>query len=487
MRVLVPPVLIVGAGPVGMVVAAELLQRDIPIRIIDADRGHADHSRATSLWPRILELLDRIAVTDELICLAHRLDRVRYHSAGRHLGTVRLDALRGTPYPFGLALPQSVTEDVLERRLTELDGKIERGVRLTGLRPDGDRVFAEVETGDGGGAGIEASWVVGADGAHSSVRSLLDVGFTGPEPSLDFAIGDARISGGLPQHMAGYCWSPAGALTLAALGDDVFRIAVQVTPDQKRTQYPAEYFEEVLHARGPRGRFSVGTVRFSTTFNAAIRTAEQYRVGRCFLVGDAAHVMSPIGGQGMNTGIQDAVNLGWKLAGVLDGTLPESVLDTYEAERGDILRRDVGIRIGALTGRLRKETALTLAQLSTTYADQETAVDRPLRPGDRVPAVIGREKGGWLGLPVDRFTVLLWEPERIAASDRDAIESALPEGVCCLTATAVQAPALVGGLGRAPVVALIRPDGHLTAVLDPARAAAYFEKEKQERLPRSAL
>jgi hypothetical protein len=299
--------------------------------------------------------------------------------------------------------------------------------------------------------------------------------------------------------MAGYCWSPAGALALAALGDDVFRIAVRVTPDQKRKSYPAEYFEQVLHARGPRGRYSVGTVRFSTTFNATIRTARQYRVGRCFLVGDAAHVMSPAGGQGMNTGIQDAVNLGWKLAGVLDGTLPEAILDSYQAERapavvkvasgtarqaalggltkrGDVLRRDIGIRIGALTGRLRNETAPTLAQLSTTYAARESAADRPLRPGDRVPALIGREKSGWVELPVDRFTVLLWEAQRFAATDRDAIESALPEGVCRLTAAAAQTPALAEALGRDPVLALIRPDGHLAALLEPSRAAALLHQ-----------
>ncbi|MFF4054188.1 FAD-dependent monooxygenase [Streptomyces sp. NPDC001668] len=500
-----PPVLIVGAGPVGMVVAAELLQRDVPVRIIDADRSHSNHSRATSIWPRILELLDRIDVTDELMCLGHRIDQVRYYSAGRHLGAARLDRIRDTAYPFGIALPQSITEDVLERRVTDLGGKVERGVRLTGLTQDGDRVHALAETADGGGAEIEASWLVGADGAHSTARRLLDVGFTGPELSLDFAIGDARIDGGLPEHMAGYCWSPAGAMALAALGDQVFRIAVRVAEQQRQSDYSARYFEEVLRARGPRGRFRVDGVRFSTTFNATIRTAQRYRVGRAFLVGDAAHVMSPAGGQGMNTGIQDAVNLAWKLAGAVDGSLPEALLDSYHDERSrsvqvvaagtarqaalggltrrrDVIRRDLGVRLGAWSRRLAHEVAPTLGQLSVSYAqpDRRTggkAAPEPRRnavrlgPGDRLPAVIGRQRVGWPALPADRFTVLLWQPGQMAAEHRAAIEAARPAGTELLAVDSSSAPALTAALGSRAVVLLVRPDGHLAALLEPTRAA----------------
>ncbi|MFF7976064.1 FAD-dependent monooxygenase [Streptomyces sp. NPDC007905] len=484
------PVLVVGAGPVGMVVASELLQQQVPVRIIDADRAHSNHSRATSLWPRILEILGRTGVSDELICLGHRVDRVHYYSAGRHLGAARLDRLENTPYPFGLALPQSVTEDVLERRLTELGGKVERGLRLTGLLQDGDTVQARVTLPDGCTEDIEAAWVVGADGSHSAVRDLLGIAFDGPSLRLDFAIGDATIDGRTPEHMVGYCWSPAGNLALAALGERAFRVAVRITEQERQQRYGTEYFERVLHERGPRGSFTVSDVRFSTTFTAAIRSAARYRVGRCFLAGDAAHVMSPAGGQGMNTGIQDGVNLAWKLAGVMTGRFPDALLDSYESERrraatsvaqgtarqaalgnltrrGDVLRRDLNIRLGSLTGRLRREVAPTLGQLNVSYSPLgvSSAAGR-IAPGDRVPALPGRDLPGWAELDVARFTVLAWE------SDAPPAEEAVPAGLHRVATRAADAPQLAKALGDTPVLALIRPDGHLAALVDPARPDA---------------
>ncbi|MCD9143682.1 FAD-dependent monooxygenase [Streptomyces albireticuli] len=413
------PVLVVGAGPVGLVVACELLQQGVPVRVVDANRNHSLHSRAISVWPRVLEVLRRIDVADTLVERGHRVSGVGYYSSGRLLGTARLDRLPDTPYPFGLMLAQSRTEEVLEKRLAELGGTVERGVRLTGLAQRPDHCAVTLEHEDGATEETEVPWLVGADGAHSTTRKLLGIPFEGDQPDVSFAIADAHVDGDLSDRLLGYCYSPGGSLALGPLGDGVFRLAVSVPHPEDDTPPPLALFQEVLDARAP-GHGVVRGLKWSTTFRVRVRTAARFSAGRCFLAGDAAHVMSPAGGQGMNTGLQDAVNLGWKLAGVARGRLDPAALDSYDAERREaahrvtattgrqtrwgfasrraqIAARDLTLRGADRAGLVQRALAPIVAQTDTHYGPAPTPTELAselargtgARPGVRVPVLLG--------------------------------------------------------------------------------------------------
>ena len=212
------PVLVVGAGPVGLVVACELLQRDIPVRLVDAGRGHSAHSRANVVWPRNLELLDRIGVTGDLLDIGHRLAGTAFYSRGRRLATAWMSRLPDSPYPFALTLPQHDTERVLRRRFADLGGTLEEGVRLTALgnTPGGPAVKLEHEGGRV--EELEPGWLIGADGAHSTVRKELGIAYDGPPVDVSFAITDARLTTTLSEDLSHYCYAPSGAMVLGPMG-----------------------------------------------------------------------------------------------------------------------------------------------------------------------------------------------------------------------------------------------------------------------------
>lgn len=514
----VAPVLVVGAGPVGLVVACELLQQGVPVRVVDANRHHSLHSRAISVWPRVLEVLRRIDVADALVARGHRVGGVGYYSSGRLLGTARLDRLADTPYPFGLMLAQSRTEEVLEKRLAELGGTVERGVRLTGLRQLPDRCAVTLEHEDGAAEETEVPWLVGADGAHSTTRKLLGIAFEGDQPDVSFAIADAHVDGDLSDRLLGYCYSPRGSLALGPLGDDVFRLAVSVPHPEDDTPPPLAMFQEVLDERAP-GSGVVRALKWSTTFRVRVRTAARFSAGRCFLAGDAAHVMSPAGGQGMNTGLQDAVNLGWKLAGVARGRLDPAALDSYDAERREaahrvtattgrqtrwgfvsqrtqIAARDAALRGADRTGLVQRALAPIVAQTDTHYGPapsptelaKELARGTGARPGARVPVLLGAVGSagqaeealaggdftemptaddtfpysgftdeGWVAAERDAFTVLLrWDPAGSAAHRSEAVARLRAEAPPETRWTDLSAA----------------PDGVLTRLLGPGPVAA---------------
>ncbi|MGQ4390577.1 FAD-dependent monooxygenase, partial [Streptomyces sp. SAS_270] len=411
------PVVVVGAGPVGLVLACELLQQGIPVRILDAARGHTAHSRATTIWPRPLELLRRIGVTDQLLDEGFKVRGVSYLSNNRHLATAWLDRLDTTPFPFALGIPQDRTEAVLEARLQELGGKVERGARLTALDASGPRAHATFELPGGTSEQIDASWVIGADGAHSTVRKELGIAFAGAQLPVNFAITDAQLSGDLPPDVVHYCYTAQGGMALAPVARGVHRVAVSVPPELAETEPSRDFFQRVLSERGP-GGVTLGELRFSAVFRVHVRSAERFRSGRALLAGDAAHVMSPAGGQGMNTGLQDAANLGWKLAGVLRGTLHESALDSYDAERrpavhavakttslqtrwgmltnpAQLALRDAAVRTAGRTGLLQRYLSPQIAQLEVTYPATTTArrTRTTLQPGARLPVLRGADTG----------------------------------------------------------------------------------------------
>ncbi|KGM02852.1 hypothetical protein Q760_10855 [Cellulomonas cellasea DSM 20118] len=484
-----------GAGPVGLVLACELLRRGIGVRVVDKRTQAPAHSRAAILWPRQLELLRRTGVTPRLVERGHRVDAVAFWSEGKRKGTVRIGTIPDALYPFAVTIPQTATEEILAQRVVELGGTVETGTELL--------VLSHPDPRDGGphvslrGAAGEVTyerfdWVIGADGAHSTVRRLLDVPFAAAPVNVAFGICDAPVEGGPSDRTVHYFWSGAGMIGLAPLREGVYRVAMSL-PTAEGPPPPRELFQRLLDERAP-GSGTVGEPEWTAAFAVRFGTAGAFRTGSCFLVGDAAHIMSPANGQGMNTGIQDAVNLGWKLAAVIRGEAPDALLDTYETER-----RAAAVRVTAATGvqtrlgllgspwrrrlrdagvvvadrtRLLRRAAPMFAQLDTSYAPGRTPLlrTRGLRVGDRVPAFVDDGAGwpaarAWPVLDADAWTLLLWPGRSGRAADpgrAGTLAAELPD-VHVTDLAPLVSPALQRVLGRAPRFLLVRPDGHLAA------------------------
>ncbi|MEU7163426.1 FAD-dependent monooxygenase [Streptomyces morookaense] len=491
-------VLIVGGGPVGLVLACELKQQGVDARVIDAERRLSQHSRSNVIWSRSLELLDRIGVADALVAQGHQADGIAYYSYGRRLGATLVRKLDDLVYPFALMIPQNDTEAVLEQRFTELGGRIERGVRLTYLDASGDRPVAKLEHADGQVEETTVDWLIGADGAHSTVRKQLGIEYDGPQVNVTIAITDAVIDSALDNRLAHHCYSLHGSLVLAPLGGDVYRIAVSVPHQEDGTAPSRELFQRLIDERAP-GSNTVGELSWSTYYRIRCATAATFRAGRCFLAGDAAHIISPAAGQGMNTGIQDAVNLGWKLGAVIRGTSDEQILDSYDRERRQVVQRvarasafqtkfgvvgsryKVAIRDAAImgahyTGLLQRYMARQLSQTNVQYTEEEpsglaTLAGRPAEvpPGARLPVRLGGAEGPsnsgyWPTVAADGYTVLLWRGRAAHAGwqqARDRIRAALAADVSVLDLASSAPAPLARALGDAPTAAIVRPDGHL--------------------------
>jgi len=492
-------VLVVGAGPVGLATACELAQQGVEVRIVDQQVSASDHSRAAIVWPRQLELLRRIGVTFDLINAGHRIDAVSFYSEGRRRGGIDLTRLRTSIHPFAITVPQTTTEEILTARLVSHGIEVERGTTVVGIQGVDHEPAVTMRRGSGSTETSSFEWVVGADGAHSTVRRLLAIPFTPTSTDLRFGICDVRVDDGPQANTMHYYYSSAGAVGLAPMRGGIFRIAMSLPSLRIDGAVPPppvrEDFQKVLDTRAP-GSGSIGKPEWTAAFDVRFGTAEKFRRGRCFLVGDAAHIMSPAGGQGMNTGLQDAINLGWKLAAVVSERVDSSLLETYELERRSaalqVTRstgiqtrlglidhsvrrriRDVSITVADRAGLLQYIGAPVLSQLDVTYASSRFPVSprRGLRPGDRVPAFaeetppVGRTSPLWPTLHPTSPTVLLWPGLRSQAGWPRfvvGVADALPE-TACVDVSELGNAALVRQFGRSAHAFLCRPDGHLAA------------------------
>ncbi|CDO10001.1 FAD-dependent oxidoreductase [Mycolicibacterium cosmeticum] len=338
-------VLVVGAGPVGLTAAIVLTQRGHHVTVVDRQAEGANTSRAAVVHPRTLELLQPYGVTERLVGRGVHTPTFTIRDRDRVLIAVPFDRL-ATPYPYTLMISQADTEAYLLERLEELGGKVIRPATVTATTQRADGV--EVTFDDG--QRMTARYVIGADGMHSTVRERAGIGFTGSTYAESFVLADVRLSGGVPHGEVILYFSPAGLVVVAPLAPDgTYRIVATV--DEQRgaaPQHPdAAFVQRLLDERGPLGRPAVvDEVIWGSRFRVHHRIADTFRDRRLLLAGDAAHVHSPAGGQGMNLGIEDAVVLGESLSRVLDGA-PEQVLDGYAAER-----RRTATRVVALAGRL---------------------------------------------------------------------------------------------------------------------------------------
>ena len=334
-------ILIVGAGPSGLALAATLASKGIRTIVIDRLVEGENTSRAAVVHARTLEVLEPLGVCRRLVAQGVQARRFTIRDRDRVLVPIAFDRLP-TAYPYALMVSQAVTEQVLLERFMELGGTVLRPRALAHLTQNDACATATLDDG----SRIRARYVVGADGMHSTVREAVRIGFSGGSYGESFVLADVRLTGGVPSDEVILYFSPAGMVVVAPLPDGVHRIVATV--DSAPELPDAAYVQALLDARGPdRARATVQDVLWGSRFRVHHRVADVYRAGRVLLAGDAAHVHSPAGGQGMNAGILDAMRLGEALVEALAGNMRG--LDAYGAER-----RPVALEVVALADRLTR-------------------------------------------------------------------------------------------------------------------------------------
>lgn len=336
-------VLIVGAGPVGLTVGAALRAQGVAVVIVDRAPQPPTTSRAAVIHARTLQKLETVGVTEELVRRGVIVPRFSLRDRDRTLVNVDFDGLP-TEHPYTVMLPQDQTEAILRSRLEELGEEVHRGYELAHIDQDDEGVTATMA----GGEMVSAAYVVGADGMHSAVREQCGIGFSGEAYGQSFVLADVRLDWEFADSEVMLYFAPAGLVVIAPLPEGRYRIVA--TTDEAPEHPDSAFVQALLDERGPEQRPAVvEEVVWSSRFRVHHRLADQYRAGRVFLAGDAAHVHSPAGGQGMNTGIQDAVALAGRLVGVMREGAEAGTLDSYETER-----RPVAAGVLSLTHRMTR-------------------------------------------------------------------------------------------------------------------------------------
>ncbi|MGW7534452.1 FAD-dependent oxidoreductase [Amycolatopsis sp. NPDC054798] len=382
------PVLIAGAGPTGLTLACELARRGVAFRLVEASPGPRPGSRGKGLQPRSLEVFDDLGVIDRILANGQSAMPIRLTDPdGRTSGGPTYEKRPDVPYPATVITPQWRVEETLGLRLAELGGAVEFGTALESFDQSPDAVTAVLRTGDQTET-VRAQWLVGCDGGRGVVRKQAGIAFEGEtDERIRMIIADLAVDG--LDRDAWHMWRcDEGFVSLCPLpSTDLFQYQAPVLGE---TDLDLATLQTILERRSGRTDLRLSSPAWTSLWRSNTRLAERYRNGRVFLAGDAAHVHSPAGGQGMNTGIQDAHNLGWKLA----AGAPE-LLDTYEAERrpvaAGVLRLSTARMAEAAEQKsipIRSDRATT--QLSVNYRDSVLARDdradsAQLRAGDRAP------------------------------------------------------------------------------------------------------
>jgi 2-polyprenyl-6-methoxyphenol hydroxylase-like FAD-dependent oxidoreductase len=469
-------VAIVGAGPTGLALAAELRLAGISCRVFERRANEPNITRAFAVHARTLELLDARGLADDLVPRGVRVGAVA-PAPGAVMDLTALDSR----YPMVLIVPQSGTEHLLEERARELGAEIVRGATVVGLTQDADGVTLELDS-DGTRDTVCAAYAVGADGAHSAVRRLIGVDFVGKQYETHILLADVTLTRA-PQDTLFAANNASGLVLFVPFGDGWFRAIVW---DRTREDVPLDEpvtLDELRDAflRIAGDDYGMSEPRWRSRFLSERRQASRYRVGRVFLAGDAAHVHSPIGGQGMNTGIQDALNLGWKLAATLRGRGRADLLDSYERERHpvgagvlqmtDALSKMVisGSRVGAALRRLAIRTGLKVGPVRRGLAGRISGLgiryDRPAGThswtGRRMPDHGADGHRVYEALRTCRFVLV----DRTAGAVGGAGDWSDRVVTVSIDPASSLDPASRAGR-RSPVAALVRPDGYVAWATD---------------------
>ena len=319
-------VLVAGAGPTGLLLAAELQRRGVSCKLIDARSGPLHWDRATVIHPRSLEVFESLGLIDRFLEAGTKQRRVKIYSGGRLLGALDLSEC-GSRYGFNLGLSEEATESILTDYLYAMGGAVHRSSSLAGAHLNGDGVLAEIEQ-DGHHYDLHADWIVGCDGAHSRTRELCGIVLDGHDIAEPWAVFDATIHGWSDDFELNVGYLDSVPVILTALPLRKWRVYLRPTSAQSNL---VEDAASTIRQYIPAASFI--DVANPTRFHCSSKVANRFRCGRVLLAGDAAHLCSPAQGHGMNSGVQDAFNLAWKLALVCDGVADPSLLDSYEAER----------------------------------------------------------------------------------------------------------------------------------------------------------
>ena len=367
-----PQVLVVGAGPTGLLLAAELVRRDVSCLLIDAHDAPLGWDRATVLHERSLEIFEALGISERFIAEGVQTRLARLHSDGVVLADSRLDVLNSR-YGFQVGISEEVTESVLTDYLERLGGSVTRSTRLVSLTPGEQTVTATLER-DGQQHHVTAQWLVGCDGYRSAVRTAAGIAFSGDDIDAPWAVFDASVTGWNDDYDLVSVHLDQPPVIMTPLPGKRWRVYVRPTSEESDLVSEAG---EVVMRYAPGASFA--EVRNPSRFSCQSRVADRYRSGRVLLAGDAAHACTPAEGHGMNTGLQDAFNLGWKLALVCRGESGPDLLDTYEAERQPVAHRIVSSGADV-------ETAHTL-----TAVGDRAARDAQIREMFADPEVVRRE------------------------------------------------------------------------------------------------
>ena len=478
-------VLIVGAGPTGLVLASWLARLQVPFRIIDRNDGPAPESRALAIQARTLEFYAQTGFAETAVAHGVRLEALNLWARGTRAAHVKFGEMgRGlSPFPYALILAQDQHERLLVEHLSQSGVRVERNTELLGFQAHDDRVVARLRLSGGQQETSEYLWVAGCDGARSIVRETLDVGFPGGTYSHLFYVADVRASGPVVNGELHVALDESDLLAVFSLPTaGTIRLVGTVRPhaDPERKITWGDVSRGILE----RLRIDVARVNWFSTYRVHHRVTLGFRSGRAFLLGDAAHIHSPVGGQGMNTGIGDAVNLAWKLANVIHGPGTPDLLDTYQTERIAFAQRLVATTDRAFTfassdgslARLvrvdlvphvlpalfahdaaRRYLFRTISQILVRYPDSILSAGRAgqVHGGDRLP---------WAGRNFEPLKSLDWQVHTYGSASGPLVQfcdrTALP-----LHTFPFDADARAAGFER-DAVYLVRPDGYV-ALADP--------------------
>lgn len=393
--------LVVGAGPTGLMMATELIRRGIDTRIVDRAARRNPHAKAIILQPRALEVMARLGLEDRIRDAALPVVAANYYARGRRVARINFRGLKGSRFGTPLSLPQNETEGLLLDALRETGGRVEYGHPLTALAQDADGVDADLS-----GTVHRTGRLLGCDGAHSAVRERLGVAFTGPTYPQSFVLVDGEWDTPLAHPEAHYFMGPTGVLVVVGLPGGRIRVFGSA-PEGAGPENIEETVRAIAAERSP-VPLELVSVTGAGHFQVHRKMADRFRDGRVLLAGDAAHVHSPAGGQGLNTSIQDAHEAAWRLADVIRGRLPETALGAWERERTHVAHavvddtdrqtrlwtwsgwreraRDLAASAAERSGVLDRVLPSRLAQMDLRYPAEGPSLGQ-LGPGTRLPDV----------------------------------------------------------------------------------------------------